>query len=88
MQENGTHRGLSTHFSLDVSDAVAADLKGALREKGTTCPGNFISTASSVRTPSSFLYRFGIRLGVRFYNNSIKPILGWINFIPFFLGPH
>ena len=25
MQENGTYQGLSTHFGLDVSDAVAAE---------------------------------------------------------------
>ena len=25
MQENGTHRGLSTHFGLDVSDAVVTE---------------------------------------------------------------
>ena len=25
MQKNGTHRGLSTHFGLDVSDALAAE---------------------------------------------------------------
>ena len=25
MQENGTHRGLSTRFGLDMSDAVAAE---------------------------------------------------------------
>ena len=55
LQENGTHRGLSIHFDLDVSDAVAADLQGALREKEITCPGNFISIASSVRTQLPFL---------------------------------
>ena len=66
---------LSTHFGLDTSDAVIADLqRGALREKRNTCPGMFHldRVLRSYKIVGFEMSRFGKRLDVRFYTNGIK----------------